>query len=209
MPIRGSTAVRHRTDPAAASLDRCGSSVENRQSISRPSPSPLFPFERSARIHSHLVLVAFAVRRSFPAVGDSLSSRGKLVDTHASRPCLWTISKAPRNFGTNTEGDKNRGSKPMLSRVSPVSRSPLDRALQPQPRDQPPFARTLARSPSSLSLPRGGGRELRLNRVWPTSRTQARELPGKLAGPVADHYPKTTFVSSTGGCYGGTYTTLV
>jgi len=66
--------------------------------------------------------------------------------------------------------------------------------------------------PSSLSHPRlllpgrRRGQERRLNRVWPTSRTRITEELGR---PVADHYPKTTFVSFAGGRSRYVYTTLV
>lgn len=79
-------------------LDPCGSSVENRQSISRLSDPSLR--------HSHLVFVAFAVWGSFPVRWKAFVG----VNSPIRRPArLWIMSKKRCNFVAMEEKEKEGG----------------------------------------------------------------------------------------------------
>jgi len=173
------TAVRHRRPPLP--LDRCGSSVENRPvDLSRDplEPCRLPPLRRSPR---PVLRPRRGTRLVFRAA--NASPAGAPLDHFQDA----------LQFRGAREGHKNLGPRSLslslsrfplfrrASRILSIGRSPIQRAAP-------------AAFPSST--PPSWSRQRRLNRVWPTSRTRITEEFGR---PVADHYPKTTFVSFAGG----------
>jgi len=169
-------------------LDRCGSSVENRPvDLSRdplePCPTPSHPFHRPSPRHvlrprrvrgTRLVFRAaerLAGRRAFgPLPRRAAISRGERGARNGRSLSLSLASLCSVGHRESSRsGDLRSSTRERLSQLS---------------------------HPRFLLSGRGSGQERRLNRVWPTSRTRITEEFGR---PVADHYPKTTFVSFAGG----------